>query len=182
MPAAAPQRRRAAFPRSDRPTKPSCGRAHPNSLRVHRPGERYRSPRAPIAPSMASAFHLPLSFSIEQAAERKPCPVISSSAKPSRRKAALTVFSLMQRAVERTDGKRNLPAPVMAWSSRRMATACGASGTRRGRLIFIFSLGWTKTGVQIDSALRPREARRVGRRSGRAIRAPRAFPARRHSP
>ena len=34
-------------------------------------------------------------------------------AKPSRRKAALMVFSDMQRVGERIDGKRNFPAPVI---------------------------------------------------------------------
>ena len=55
---------------------------------------------------VTSAFHKPNSFSIEEAAERKPWPVISSFSNPSRRSAALTVFSLIQRSTERTDGKR----------------------------------------------------------------------------
>ena len=77
---------------------------------------------------MASAFHRPDSFSIEDAAERKPWPVISSCAKPSRRKAALIVFSDMQRAAERIDGKRNFPPPVIA-----LKLAQDRHGARRQR-------------------------------------------------
>ena len=51
------------------------------------------------------------------------------------------VFSDMHLAVERTDGKRNFPFPEIVWSSRKIATARGASGTRSGRFIFIFSPG-----------------------------------------
>jgi hypothetical protein len=44
------------------------------------------------------AFHMPHSFSIDEAAERNPCAVISSFVKPSLRKVALMVFSLIQRS------------------------------------------------------------------------------------
>src|SRR5271167_856553 len=90
---------------------------------------------------MASALHRPLSFRIEEAALRKPCAVISFCLKPRRRRAPLIVFSLMQRAEEWVGGKRNWPRPVTPWRSRRIATACGARGTRCGRRIFILPAG-----------------------------------------
>ena len=57
-------------------------------------------------------------------ANRKPCPVISSLENPSRRSAALTVFSLMQRFGERFEGNRKRPLPEIL-RSRYDYTAWG---------------------------------------------------------
>ena len=62
---------------------------------------------------MSSAFHKQNSFNIDEAAERKPWAVISSLLKPSLRRAALIVFSLMQRSHDRFEGKREGPSTLV---------------------------------------------------------------------
>ena len=60
---------------------------------------------------------------------------------------------LMQRVGVRTDGKRYFPWPVMLLSSRNAARACGASGTRCRRFIFIFSAGIAQTAPSKSNSL-----------------------------
>jgi hypothetical protein len=94
---------------------------------------------------MASAFHLPHSLRSEDAAARKPWLDMSSLAYPSRRRAALSVFSESGREGERTPGKSNSYCPVSVRSTSRMTMACGASGTRCGRRIFMRVAGMVQT-------------------------------------
>src|ERR1700716_2012771 len=74
---------------------------------------------------MASAFHMPHSFSIDEAAERKPCAVISSFVKPSLRRAALMVFSLMRRSRDRLDRKTKRPLPGDAVNLMQQGNSAG---------------------------------------------------------
>ena len=109
-----------------------------------------------------------LSLRLDAAAARKPCEVISSWLKPRRRRAALRVFSLMQRAAEWTERNRKRAFPVIACRLRRTSTARGASGTRWSRRIFIFSAGTTQSARSRSNSRHSAERISPGRTKVRA--------------
>ena len=110
-------RRLAASRRICPPSTPSFAPARPNSRPGRRRGGQRSPPRARAGPRLASGFHSPDLLRMDDAAERKPCAVISSCLNPRRRKAALIVFSLIGRSADRAEGNRKRPAPVMPLSS-----------------------------------------------------------------
>jgi hypothetical protein len=69
------------------------------------------------ARSMASGDHMPASFSGVLAEDRKPCALISSLLKPSRRRAPVTVFSRIGLSRAPWAGKTYRPLPVRNWAN-----------------------------------------------------------------